>query len=72
MPKYILLINTDAAKTADVTADEGRPSTSDYAACTQAMLDSGAFVAGDPLEGIDTAKSVSPRAAWSPTGRSPT
>jgi len=58
VPKYILLIHTDPSKTADVSADEWAAMHQDYATYTQAMVDSGAFVAGDPLEGVETAKSV--------------
>jgi hypothetical protein len=58
MPKYILLINTNAAKWSGVTPDEGGVIHDEYAAFTQAMVESGAFVAGDPLEGVETAKTV--------------
>jgi hypothetical protein len=59
VPKYILLINTNAEKWSGITADEGGAIHAEYAAYTQGIIDSGAFVAGDPLEGVDTAKTVS-------------
>ncbi len=59
MPKYILLINTDAAKWGGMSPEEGGAIHDEYAAYTRALLDSGAFVAGDPLEGVETAKTVS-------------
>ena len=42
-----------------MTAEEREAIHDDYVAYTQALVDSGAFVAGDPLEGADTAKTVS-------------
>ncbi len=59
MPKYILLINTDSARWGGVTPEEGSDIHREYSAYTQGLVDSGAFVAGDPLEGVDTAKTVS-------------
>ena len=59
MPKYILLINTDTGKWSGITPEEGGVIHDEYAAYTQALVESGAFVAGDPLEGVETAKTVS-------------
>ena len=59
MPKYILLINTNAEKWSGISAEEGGAIHDEYASYTRALVESGAFVAGDPLEGVETAKTVS-------------
>ncbi len=59
MPKYILLINSDTGKWDGIPTDERGEIHRDYATYTQGLIDSGAFVAGDPLESADTAKTVS-------------
>ncbi len=52
--KYMLLINTDPdARDVDVDVIS-----KDYMAFTETILKSGEMVAGDPLEGIDTATTV--------------
>jgi len=53
--KYILLIYIDPSRFDDT---EGEDLTSEYMAFTQEILDSGEMVAGDPLEGADTATTV--------------
>jgi hypothetical protein len=59
MSNYMLLIYTDAEKWAAFAADEARPLMAKYAEFTQAITEAGAFVAGDPLQGVETAKTVS-------------
>src|SRR5689334_10833134 len=49
--KYLLLINADPAQWADDMHPE-------YMAFTQDIVDSGEFVAGDPLEGPEAATTV--------------
>jgi hypothetical protein len=54
--KYMLLIYTDPAAYSDPAA--GQKMMDEYTAFTQAIVDSGEFVAGDPLQGPETATSV--------------
>ena len=58
MPKYMLLIHQDGKRWAD--ADESVTGTIhlDYIEYTQRLIDAGAMVAGEPLQGPDTAKVV--------------
>ena len=60
MPKYMLLIHQDGKRWAD--ADESVTGTIhlDYIEYTQQLIDAGAMVSGEPLQGADTAKIVSP------------
>ena len=60
MPKYMLLIHQDGKRWAD--ADESVTGTIhlDYMQYTQQLIDAGAMVSGEPLQGADTAKIVSP------------
>ena len=60
MPKYMLLIHQDGKRWAD--ADESVIGTIhlDYIEYTQQLIDAGARVSGDPLEGPEAAKVVSP------------
>ena len=50
--KYMLLIHTDPTKPVDETISQ------EYMAYTQAIIESGEFVSGDPLNGPDTATTV--------------
>ena len=55
--KYMLLIYGDPAA-APTSSEEGEKMMGEYGAFTQAILDSGEMLAGDPLQGLDTATSV--------------
>jgi hypothetical protein len=59
MARYMLLINTNPAKWAALSEAEGASLFQDYMTYTQELVDSGSFLAGDPLEGADKAKRVS-------------
>ncbi len=59
MPKYIELIYGNAAKWAAIDPEESGTIMGEYFAYTQALAEAGALVAGDPLHGVDTAKTVS-------------
>jgi hypothetical protein len=54
--KYMLLIYTDPAAYTDPA--EGEKMMGEYMAFTQAIVESGEFVAGDPLQGPETATTV--------------
>ena len=56
--RYILLINADHEAMARVTPEETEKYSAEYGTFTQAIIESGEFVAGDPLEGVDTATTV--------------
>ena len=60
MPKYMLLIHQDSKRWADAGEDVTGSIHLDYIAYTQELIASGAMVAGDPLNGAETAKIVSP------------
>jgi hypothetical protein len=55
--KYMLLIYTDPSA-GPKDAAEGEKLMNDYGTFTQAIVDSKELVAGDPLQGIETATSV--------------
>ena len=55
--KYMLLIYGDPTEWSDDPA-EGEKMMGEYMAFTQGIVDSGELVAGDPLEGADTATTV--------------
>ncbi len=59
--RYMLLIYNDPAVFADSTREDGARMISDYFAFTQMIVESGEFVAGDPLQGIDSATTVRQR-----------
>ncbi len=59
MSNFILLIYTDPEKAAAVAPEEGMVIHDDYIRYTQSLRDVGAWVAGDPLQGVETAKTVS-------------
>jgi hypothetical protein len=59
MSNYILLIYTDVEKAAGVTPEEGGALHDEYVTYTQNLRSAGAWVAGDPLQGVETAKTVS-------------
>ena len=58
MPKHILLIYSDQERWAAVQPDEQGAIGAEYGAFSQELFDDGSFVAGDPLQGIETAKTV--------------
>ncbi|MCU1344452.1 MAG: PhnB protein [Acidimicrobiia bacterium] len=58
----MLSIYSDVKKFAELTEAEGGSLHQEYYNVTKAMVDSGVFSAGDPLEGIHTAKTVSKNA----------
>lgn len=55
--KYMLLIYNDPTTWSNDPAD-GEKMMGEYMAFTQAIVDSGELVAGDPLQGVDTATTV--------------
>ena len=55
--KYMLLIYNDPSAWTDDPA-EGEKMMAEYGTFTQGILESGEMVAGDPLQGIETATSV--------------
>lgn len=57
--KYMLLIAGDPEKFAQLSADEQAGWMGEYFAFTQAIAESGEMVAGDPLHGVETARTVS-------------
>jgi hypothetical protein len=57
--KYMLLIYGDPSS---YNPADGEKIMGEYMAFTQAIIDSGEMVAGDPLEGVETATSVRVRA----------
>ena len=56
--KYMLLIYTDRDAYAALSGDTQAQINQDYFAYTQRIIDSGEFVAGDPLQGVETATTV--------------
>ena len=56
--KYMLLIYTDRDAYAALSSETQAQISQDYFTYTQRIIDSGEFVAGDPLEGIETATTV--------------
>jgi hypothetical protein len=56
--RYMLLIYSDPSAMESMTAEESGAMMGEYFAFTQGIVDSGEFVAGDPLQGIDTATTV--------------
>jgi hypothetical protein len=54
----MLLIYTDAAAWAAMAPEENQKAFNDYGTFTQRIIDSGEFVGGDPLQGVDTATTV--------------
>ncbi|HYM30046.1 MAG TPA: YciI family protein [Candidatus Cybelea sp.] len=56
--KYMLLIYGDEAGRKSITEKQMGEMMAAYGAYTKAMRDSGAFVAGDPLQGSNTATTV--------------
>ena len=59
MSRFMLSIYSDVKKFAEMSEAEGAALHGEYFTVTKAMVDSGVFLAGDPLQGIDTAKTVS-------------
>lgn len=68
--RYMLLIYTDPNPPATSEEDMGRLM-ADYFAFTQRIVDSGEYVAGDPLQGIDTATTVRVRGGATTTTDGP-
>jgi hypothetical protein len=56
--RYMLLIYGDPVAYEKMTPDEAAQNHLDYMAFTQSIVDSGEFVAGDPLQGVDAATTV--------------
>jgi hypothetical protein len=67
--KYMLLIHTDPSTWQD--PDDARAMMGEYMGFTQAIVDSGEFVAGDPLQGPETATTVKVRAGSTTTTDGP-
>jgi hypothetical protein len=59
--KYMLLIYSDREAYAALSADTQAQINQDYFTYTQQIVDSGEFVAGDPLQGVETATTVRSR-----------
>lgn len=68
--KYMLLIYSDPAA-APTTPEAGQKLHEAYGAFTQAILNSGELVAGDALQGIDTATAVRVRGTKTTTTDGP-
>ena len=56
--KYMLLIYSNREAYAALSAETQAQINQDYFTYTQRIQDSGEYVAGDPLEGVDTATTV--------------
>ena len=56
--RYMLLIYSNQAAWAQLDGPQTDQMMADYGAFTQAIIASGEFLAGDPLQGLDTATSV--------------
>jgi hypothetical protein len=56
--KYMLLIYSDRDAYAALSAETQGQINTDYFTYTQQIIDSGEFVAGDPLQGVETATTV--------------
>lgn len=59
--RYMLLIYSDPDAWATLPADEQQALMGEYFAFTQRIVDSKEFVAGDPLQGVETATTVKVR-----------
>ena len=58
---YMLLIYVDPSQTPEIDTPEQKEMSDGYFAVTTEMRDAGKFLAGDALQGIETATSVSVR-----------
>lgn len=56
--RYMLLIYSDPSAWANLDAAQGEQMMKDYYAFTQRIVDTGEMVAGDPLQGLDTATTI--------------
>jgi hypothetical protein len=56
--RYMLLIYSDPSAWASLDAGQADQMMSDYYAFSQRIVESGEFVAGDPLQGVETATTV--------------
>ena len=59
--KYMLLIYSDRDAFAALSSEARAQINQDYFAYTQQIIDSGEFVAGDPMQGVETATTVRSR-----------
>jgi hypothetical protein len=59
MSRFMLSIYSDVKKFAEMNEAEGMALHGEYFTVTQAMVEAGVYLGGDPLEGINTAKTVS-------------
>lgn len=59
--KYMLLIYSDPQAWANVSEADQGAMMGEYFAFTQSIIDSGEMVAGDPVQGIETASTVTVR-----------
>jgi hypothetical protein len=57
--KFIMLIYGNQEIWSEVTPETRNDIAAEYGTYTQGLIDSGAFLAGDPLYGVETAKTVS-------------
>jgi hypothetical protein len=62
MSRFILLIQSDVKQWSELTEADAGDVHGEYFTVTKAMVDSGVFLGGAPLQGIDTAKTVSKNA----------
>jgi hypothetical protein len=56
--RYMLLIYNDAPAWDAMSPEERQKAFTDYGTFTQRIVDSGEFVAGEPLQGVETATTV--------------
>jgi hypothetical protein len=69
--RYMLLIYSDPAAYATMTEEDGGRMMAEYFAFTQSIVESGEFVAGDPLQGAHTATTVRVRGGGRTTSDGP-
>ena len=60
MARQMLLIYSDPASWGRLSEDDQGAINGEYMAYTQEMVEAGVMVAGDPLQGTETAKTVAP------------
>ena len=69
--RYMLLIYADPSADATMTEAEGGRMMADYFAFTQSLVESGELLAGDPLQGLETATTVRVRGGSTTTTDGP-
>ena len=69
--RYMLLIYSDPADNAAMTPEEGGRMMAGYFAFTQALAESGELLAGEPLQGLETATTVRVRGGVASTTDGP-